>query len=973
MNTRRAKGGPELRGRVGGGHRPEPEGKLPLGLLVCTALLAPGALPSSADGGTIAVFSEPGFPFYIASSAVTPEFVVYCLREAGVTCETVDADGLSDPATLDAERFVGLVHVYGNTFPVAAAGNLRRYHQAGGCIIAVGGVPYCHPCVKEGDVWRDRIEELGFDFCGHRGIGTGYWGDAQDVDTLALSRGEPFGLGHLPLLSAPPGDLQFPRIDSVADTVIPAVSALKGGAIVGHPVCAVEHHCPEFSGAVDVWLGATLAPQWTLQQYEQLITAGCVYVLQTKGKLTDADRARILQTTASRYVAPSTARVPSEGPFLTRLAPPADELAVLDVSALPVDEGLLAASLQGVVNRGQPRIFLVNMLTDLHWLELLRVEGARTQAVRDVGELLDRYRGELEGAVVYDPAEPHQVNLATTVAGARDVVLATAELAQRFSLPVVEDLRGRFTGVVEGYEWALNTYWDRLDHRVVACQHPSWVAPRDYIIASRAFTFWLDADVAPGIPADQHLFFERVLARMPLHGYVLGWWQHGDGGIGEYQGVLDSSRYAKITVCTVGAENLSVHSGLAMPTELKQKPIEFGDVGDQVYISFLVSDGDNFGMDLYAIIERFWHDEMRGKVPIGWGLCPTQVELSPLAIRHWYETATENDLFVCMDGLGYVYPAYYGQALGDGEALYGEFLDRTSRYMEWLDLRHLWFLDGTSRASQMARQLRLDGLFGEYGVLPTQRQEVIDGTAAIWVDVNPWEKPYDTVDAYVSAIRKRRPDRRPAFLLVGVNGFCIEPNKVAEILRELGPGYIAVRPDELCHLMRAYAADGVAPQPRPRPPLDLSGIPNGVPEPTREDGWLVFREARGEPDTGSWFTAPGGTEWVRKRMTVALPADADEAMVRLMVSGPEGRKVQVEVNGHVHEASLPTFGWQWLSVPIPVSDLVDGENDIRYTGNPDGRLNTAGYSGTDLDHSDFGSEAAWASLDGELACIVDVR
>jgi hypothetical protein len=447
---------------------------------------------------------------------------------------------------------------------------------------------------------------------------------------------------------------------------------------------------------------------------------------------------------------------------------------------------------------------------------------------------------------------------------------------------------------------------------------------------------------------------------MPVQGYVLGWWQQGDGGIGEAAGVTTASRYGKTTVCTVGAENLSVHSGLEMPSALRQKPIEFGDADKRIYVSFLLSDGDNFSMDLYSVIERAWHEGARGKVPLGW-------------VRHWYETASANDLFVCMDGLGYIYPTYYGQALGADDP-YGEFLGRTGDYMRELDMRHLWFLGGSDHVARMVERLRPDGLFGEYGVPEPQRQEVLSGTAAIWVDVNPWEKPYDTVDAYVQAIRKRTPATRPAFLLVGVNGFCVGPDKIAPILRELGPDYVAVRPDELCHLFRTYRAEGVNPNPRPRAALDLSTAGSAPFPPARSaEGWWVVDEVRGTPDIGGWFTAPGGTAWVRKRVAVHPVAGATEAAVRVFVSGKKGRGVVVVVNGHEHRAELPASGWQWLRVPIPIADIVDGDNEIRYSGNPDGRLGTAGYSTVDFEHSDFGAPDHWASLDGELACIVDMR
>jgi hypothetical protein len=46
---------------------------------------------------------------------------------------------------------------------VAALSNLRRFHAEGGSLVALGGVPFCHPCVQDCEAgrWVDKIDELG--------------------------------------------------------------------------------------------------------------------------------------------------------------------------------------------------------------------------------------------------------------------------------------------------------------------------------------------------------------------------------------------------------------------------------------------------------------------------------------------------------------------------------------------------------------------------------------------------------------------------------------------------------------------------------------------------------------------------------------------------------------------------------------------------------------------------------------------
>jgi len=328
-------------------------------------------------------------------------------------------------------------------------------------------------------------------------------------------------------------------------------------------------------------------------------------------------------------------------------------------------------------------------------------------------------------------------------------------------------------------------------------------------------------------------------------------------------------------------------------------------------------------------------------------------------------------LLFTMDGLGYVYPDVYGAALGDVATYYGEFLGLTRPYMERLGHRQLWFLGGSTRAGQMAETLKPDGLFGEYGVPTEQRQELLGDTSAIWVDLNPWEKPWSDVEVLIERIRKRTPPMRPAFLLCGTNGFAVGPNQIAEIIQALGPGYVPVRPDELCHLFRKYRTQGLDANPKPRPPLDFALPPPPGPRVT-EEGVLVVREDDGNPEISGWFTDPTGTQWVRKRLRFSPPAGATRVTVRAFVRGEAGRSAVFRLNGHEHRVTLERSGWAWVSLEAPAVQLVDGENEVWYTGNPEGRLFTAGDGSADFGHSDFGGPDQWSPLSGELMCYVEI-
>ncbi|MCX7597704.1 MAG: GxGYxYP family putative glycoside hydrolase [Armatimonadetes bacterium] len=938
------------------------------------------ACSSNAAVTRVAIFREPGFPFFISNPEMGPEFAHYCLQEAGIEADMLSADELADPAVFNAQRYRVLVHVYGNTFPLPAYDNLRAFRQAGGSVLALGGVPFCHPCVREDGAWKDRMGQYGWEFVSHEKLGTGLWGDAPDVDELAHAPDDPLGLRWLPVAFAPPGSTQFlrSRVGMEAsraigyeydlglpaeDEVIPVVLAIKDGHAVGAPICIIHHNCQQFKGAVDIWAGTTLGFVLTRQQQEQILVASCAYLLQEVGAMTAERRAEVLAAARKRFVSPAVPTGPPRGSFVFRASRPAKRLQVLDIIGLEPAEQFLALSLQGLVNRQQPRLYVVGDFKDAKWLNLLAQAGHEAAELKSLTAAINAYRGEIAGAIVTDPANPHTVNIATMLAGVERAVIATPELARRHGLRIVADLRGRWRNGLEAYEWALEELWPRLRPQALACMEPTWVAPRDYLIQFPTFVFWLDCAVSQPLSAHQGLFFERLLARFPPHTPIYGWWQHGDdGGIGEYRGVYVSSQYGQVTVCTVGAYNLSVHCGMPVPKALSQRRPAPGSLEAKVYLTFLISDGDNFGANMYSVVAGRWEQKMRGRVPVGWPFCPTQLELTPVIVEHWYRTATEMDEFLCMDGLGYVYPDVYGAALPVPQAL-DEFFRESGEYMRRLDHRSLWYLAGSFRAARMAHLLDLDGLFGEYGAPPSQRQELIGNTAAFWADVNPWEKPYDEVGDYIRRIKARAPRERPAFMMVGVNGFHIGPDEIAAILRELGPEYVAVRPDEFCELFRRWKTTGLDAQPEPRPLLDLMPPAAGA---TMENGRLVIREHDDEPDIAGWYTDPQGTPWVRKRLQVQLPAGVTQALVKALVRGQKGQRVIFVINGHQHEARLQSSSWTWAEVAFPANELRDGENEIRYTGNPDGRLFTAGDASTRLGHSEYGGPEVWTPLAGEL-------
>ncbi|MFD2078207.1 GxGYxY sequence motif-containing protein [Actinopolymorpha cephalotaxi] len=155
--------------------------------------------------------------------------------------------------------------------------------------------------------------------------------------------------------------------------------------------------------------------------------------------------------------------------------PQPEHLDVADVRKLSGDDQALLNTLQGIVNRVRPRVyFLVDDSSDAAWLATL---GLPTTKHDDPMSLVAAYRSEISGAVVYDRDAPDSVNVATTLAGLKNAVIASPEQVEKYDLTIVEDLRGRFTDdPLATYRWQLEHLWPQCTHRLLTGVPPTRTA-----------------------------------------------------------------------------------------------------------------------------------------------------------------------------------------------------------------------------------------------------------------------------------------------------------------------------------------------------------------------------------------------------------------------------------------------------------------------------------------------------------------
>ncbi|MFI5733368.1 GxGYxYP domain-containing protein [Kribbella sp. NPDC051587] len=149
-----------------------------------------------------------------------------------------------------------------------------------------------------------------------------------------------------------------------------------------------------------------------------------------------------------------------------------------DASKLSGQDQTLLTTLQGIVNRTKPELYFLydtgtQSTPDTKWLTDMHLPATPYQNPLD---LVAKYRHRVRGAIVYDPAVPDSLNVATTLAGLEDCVVADAEQAKAHGLRIVKDLRGKFDDDrVKTYRWQLDNLFPRVTHKLLAGLPPTRV------------------------------------------------------------------------------------------------------------------------------------------------------------------------------------------------------------------------------------------------------------------------------------------------------------------------------------------------------------------------------------------------------------------------------------------------------------------------------------------------------------------
>lgn len=482
-----------------------------------------------------------------------------------------------------------------------------------------------------------------------------------------------------------------------------------------------------------------------------------------------------------------------DGQALPRFAAPTG-LDVVELSEASAPQVLLATTLQGLVNRSRPRIWVVREADEgsRTWLDtVVDALGIGTHPVSGVEALVARYREEIRGAVIADPAVPATRNVATTMAGLADAVVCEPDLAERLGLPIVADLRGRFGDARAAYRWALDRLWPHTTHRMLVGLAPDIAGfPRDYAVANRAFVVWADPD-----DRRDRALLVRLLADLPDNAPYVGWWPSAVHG--ESSGTELASRHAVYVVPADFALNLTVLGGTHGTTRtVAGRPPEPA-LEDRTYVTFTLTDGDNLQYCQHRM-RQLWDTAERGLVPLNWTVSPLLRDAAPAILEHYRQTATRNDVLVTgPSGAGYAYPTAWPRRSLPA------FTEQTGRYARHLGPPVVNVLNrvagrdrdlGTGEVAAYARDVRPVGILQHWS--NRHRIRIVAGVPVAT------GRLVSSVDECRAVLAEAAYGSGPRFVSIGLLAWSMTPADAAAVAAGLDDRYRVVPADHFFPLVR---------------------------------------------------------------------------------------------------------------------------------------------------------------------------
>ena len=355
------------------------------------------------------------------------------------------------------------------------------------------------------------------------------------------------------------------------------------------------------------------------------------------------------------------ASVDLTGRLYPKVKTPTKSLVVVDLQNDDIEGQVAAIGLQGIVNReSEQKIYVMNSrCKDNHggwktgphdmaqmgqfWLDRVLQDIPQETLTLDAmksnpafSALVEHYKKYIKGVVIYDPALIEAtIEAATTIAGQTDALFVSPRLyeeVKKYGFPVIEDLRGRFKSIFECVDWLVENYFETANrdvaftwsHMTTDFQESWGAANKDYVVANRLFTYFLDIQ-----DHEECAYYENIVKKYPAGTQIMGWTD-------ELKADKLFADYGYFMVPFISVENMTVMSSFPSVKGTPLKPQVYQAEPNTVYIALLVSDGDNLLHTMIYMPYTIEESAAYGEVPVTWIINPAIVDLAP-RVFNWYE------------------------------------------------------------------------------------------------------------------------------------------------------------------------------------------------------------------------------------------------------------------------------------------------------------------------------------------------
>jgi hypothetical protein len=523
----------------------------------------------------------------------------------------------------------------------------------------------------------------------------------------------------------------------------------------------------------------------------------------------------ILSTTTSAALWPGAELLPP----LARTT----SLEIYDVRATSPEAILSISTLVGLINRNPARIYCIENNDDDFWLRELIADLPCTrselagEAVLD--HLLQHYREQVAGLVIYDPALLDTRNVAATLAGLRSGLVAAPELAEKlqeapYHLPVLADLRTHgWRSSLQAYAWAYEHLLPECSHDLLAGLDPRICGGlRSLLVTQRVFTSWLDTRYKLPAPAAggqcERGLFKRILAHFHPGALHLGWF------VNEPSGIRLTSRAAVLTLASDHCTNLAVWSTLPVVPQTSNEEQNAEPAAEATcepvdeqatYLSFTISDGDNLQYCQHHLL-HLWNNPLRGSLPLGWTIAPALWQVMPRLANFYRRTASAQDVLIAgPSGAAYMLPSHWPR---EHDAAFLQLTAQSFQAMQpallqvldsrsWLSWFSMKFLNPALQ-ERFAAQLAPHGLrgilSGAGGFFPSWK---LRAGLPIYQNLGLALNPQRALSLIRCAMQ-----RGVRFINIYIFAWSISPSDLQQIVQQLGGDVRVVTPVRLLELIQ---------------------------------------------------------------------------------------------------------------------------------------------------------------------------